>query len=66
MLFCDKKHAAILQKEKLPKGWSIATINEIIAQDGLFKDGDWVETKDQDPNGKIRLTQLADIREYEF
>ncbi|WP_166849109.1 hypothetical protein [Isoptericola sp. BMS4] len=26
-----------------------------------FFDGDWVESKDQDPNGDIRLLQLADI-----
>ncbi|WP_455955591.1 restriction endonuclease subunit S [Actinomyces sp.] len=28
--------------------------------DGFF-DGDWVESKDQDPDGDIRLLQLADI-----
>ena len=27
----------------------------------VFTDGDWVETKDQDPNGDVRLTQLADV-----
>ena len=27
----------------------------------LFADGDWIESKDQDPNGEIRLIQLADI-----
>ena len=27
---------------------------------GLFVDGDWVESKDQDPMGEIRLIQLAD------
>ena len=27
----------------------------------LFTDGDWIESKDQDPNGEIRLIQLADI-----
>lgn len=26
-----------------------------------FFDGDWVESKDQDPNGEIRLLQLADV-----
>lgn len=26
-----------------------------------FFDGDWVESKDQDPNGDIRLLQLADV-----
>ena len=28
---------------------------------GLFVDGDWVETRDQDPSGDVRLTQLADV-----
>src|SRR3989338_9736177 len=28
-----------------------------------FFDGDWVETKDQNPDGSVRLTQLADIGE---
>jgi type I restriction enzyme S subunit len=34
-----------------------------VLRDGLFIDGDWVESKDQDPNGTIRLTQLADVGE---
>ena len=29
-------------------------------------DGDWVESKDQDPNGNIRLVQLADIGDGRF
>lgn len=28
---------------------------------GVFVDGDWVETKNQNPAGGVRLTQLADI-----
>lgn len=28
---------------------------------GLFVDGDWVESKDQDPQGDVRLIQLADV-----
>jgi len=27
----------------------------------LIKDGDWIESKDQDPTGSVRLIQLADI-----
>jgi type I restriction enzyme S subunit len=27
----------------------------------VFTDGDWVESKDQDPQGDVRLTQLADV-----
>jgi type I restriction enzyme, S subunit len=36
-------------------------ISGLIAQDGIFCDGDWVESKDQNPSGKVRLIQLADI-----
>lgn len=32
-----------------------------IARGGVFSDGDWVESKDQDPIGSVRLTQLADV-----
>lgn len=45
----------------LPAGWAVATIDQLIGVDGLFVDGDWVESKDQDPAGEVRLTQLADI-----
>lgn len=39
---------------------------DIITKNGLFCDGDWIEKKDQDPNGKVRLIQLADIGECFF
>ena len=48
---------------ELPRGWALATLPELIGRDGYFSDGDWVETKDQDPQGDVRLTQLADIGE---
>lgn len=32
-----------------------------LAGAGFFRDGDWVESKDQDPTGDVRLTQLADV-----
>lgn len=32
-----------------------------LAGGGLFSDGDWVESKDQDPRGSVRLIQLADV-----
>ena len=51
---------------KIPNGWSLSTILEIIPVDGIFVDGDWIETKDQDPNGEVRLIQLADIGEGYF
>ncbi|MDH0621171.1 restriction endonuclease subunit S [Pseudomonas fulva] len=46
---------------KLPMGWAAATLNDLLGADGLFSDGDWVESKDQDPDGANRLLQLADI-----
>jgi type I restriction enzyme S subunit len=47
-------------------GWSEATIGDLVGPDGVFVDGDWVETKDQDPNGDVRLVQLADIGDGKF
>src|SRR6266480_2819190 len=38
-----------------------STISELIQEDGVFVDGDWVESKDQDPEGDVRLIQLADV-----
>lgn len=35
--------------------------SELVAPNGLFSDGDWIEKKDQDENGRVRLIQLADI-----
>lgn len=37
-----------------------------ISSGGLLTDGDWVESKDQDPSGSVRLTQLADVGVGEF
>ena len=45
----------------LPDGWRMTTLADLITEEGLFCDGDWVESKDQDPNGDVRLIQLADI-----
>ena len=39
---------------------------ELVTSKGLFCDGDWIEKKDQDPNGTVRLIQLADIGVCEF
>lgn len=49
----------------LPPGWEWSSLGELIGS-GLFSDGDWVETKDQDPEGDVRLLQLADVGEGEF
>lgn len=45
----------------LPDGWAWVTVRTAVGDGGLISDGDWVETKDQDPNGAIRLLQLSDI-----
>jgi type I restriction enzyme S subunit len=50
-----------LGTNKLPKGWAWKTIPDLVSDDGVFIDGDWVESKDQDPNGNVRLIQLADV-----
>ncbi len=47
--------------ESLRRAWAYATVGELIPAGGVFIDGDWVETKDQDPNGEVRLIQLADV-----
>ncbi|WP_300675501.1 restriction endonuclease subunit S [Soonwooa sp.] len=36
-------------------------LGELVKGNGLFKDGDWIESKDQDLNGEVKLIQLADI-----
>jgi type I restriction enzyme S subunit len=41
-------------------------ISDLISAGGVFTDGDWVESKDQDPNGEVRLIQLADIGDGKF
>src|SRR6266568_6955653 len=46
---------------ELPPGWALANLPDMLAQDGVFSDGDWVESKDQDPGGDVRLIQLADV-----
>jgi type I restriction enzyme S subunit len=46
--------------------WPVKKIGEILSNAELFTDGDWVESKDQDTNGNIRLLQLADIGDGRF
>ncbi len=47
--------------KQIPEGWRKSSIGEITSTNSLFSDGDWVESKDQDPTGANRLIQLADI-----
>src|ERR1051325_8099865 len=51
---------------ELPPGWAIARLQSLVGRDGLMTDGDWVESKDQDPDGDVRLIQLADIGDGNF
>ncbi|MCA0913382.1 restriction endonuclease subunit S [Marinobacter nauticus] len=55
-----------MSEYQLPQGWTLSAIQNITSADGLVSDGDWVESKDQDPNGSIRLIQLADIGDGDF
>ena len=50
----------------LPTAWVHAPIHALISQGGVFIDGDWIESKDQDPNGEVRLIQLADVGDGVF
>ncbi len=61
MIVQEKDFIETLPANELPADWRPATIGGLIAKDGLFVDGDWIESKDQDPNGDVRLIQLADI-----
>lgn len=54
-------------KYNLPQGWSITTIKDLVGgKESFLKDGDWIESKDQNPSGEVRLIQLADIGDGEF
>lgn len=58
----DKPLAEIADEEKpftLAQGWEWARLDSL-STIGLT-DGDWIETKDQDPSGTVRLIQLADV-----
>ena len=39
---------------EMPPGWVESTLADLIATDGVLRDGDWVESKDQDPEGNVR------------
>ncbi|GAB2931105.1 restriction endonuclease subunit S [Rheinheimera gaetbuli] len=55
-----------MERADLPVSWALTPIDDAISSDGLISDGDWVESKDQDPSGSVRLIQLADIGDGEF
>ncbi|OYD49772.1 restriction endonuclease subunit S [Acidovorax kalamii] len=41
--------------------WPVVPLENALNSALVFVDGDWVESKDQDPDGDVRLIQLADI-----
>jgi type I restriction enzyme S subunit len=57
---------AVAITNMLPQAWSQGKLVEIISHTGIVSDGDWIESKDQDPNGTVRLVQLADIGDGRF
>jgi type I restriction enzyme S subunit len=46
--------------------WPAVSLAEALSSAEVFVDGDWVETKDQDPAGDVRLIQLADVGDGEY
>lgn len=45
--------------------WKTLSLADLLSG-SLFKDGDWIESKDQSPDGSVRLIQLADIGDGYF
>ncbi len=48
----------------VPENWSWAELDDLTPWQ--LTDGDWIEKKDQDPQGGVRLIQLADVGVAEF
>lgn len=46
--------------------YEMVSLAYLVEDGGLMFDGDWIESKDQDPDGDIRLLQLADIGDGVF
>lgn len=42
------------------------TLPDLAGEEGIFSDGDWIESKDQDPEGEVRLIQLSDVGDGRF
>ena len=51
---------------EIPEHWALTTIENTTRETGFFCDGDWVESKDQDPEGDVRLIQLADVGDGQY
>lgn len=44
-----------MDDNSLPVGWIEVPLQSLVGQNGVISDGDWVESKDQDPNGDVRF-----------
>ncbi|MDB6123650.1 MAG: Type restriction enzyme StySPI specificity protein [Pedosphaera sp.] len=55
-----------MSSRSLPSNWIEVELKALVPSNGIFTDGDWVESKDQDPEGEVRLIQLADIGDGRF
>ena len=44
----------------------LVSLGEALRSAEVFTDGDWVESKDQDGDGEVRLVQLADVGDGVF
>jgi type I restriction enzyme, S subunit len=51
---------------EVPNHWALTTVENTTRETGFFCDGDWVESKDQDPDGDVRLIQLADVGDGQY
>lgn len=47
-------------------GGPMVSLGEALATSTVFTDGDWVESKDQDPEGDVRLVQMADVGDGQY
>lgn len=50
-----------LSRVTTDRKWPEVVLGEILSDAEVYSDGDWVESKDQDPDGGVRLIQLADV-----
>jgi type I restriction enzyme S subunit len=46
--------------------YSTVALGEVVGSTGLIVNGDWIESKDQDQKGDVRLIQLADVGVSDF
>ena len=43
----------------LPKGWTTATLKDLVGAKGLFTDGDWILSEHLKTGNDVRLIQLS-------